>query len=271
MPGENGAQVRYERREAAAWLVLDRPQALNSLTPALVQGLAGGLARAEAAGPAGGVGDGGVRCVVITGTGRAFCAGTDLAAARGDHGPFDLAGFLGSFAALLEAIEASPLPVIAAVNGIACAGGLELVLACDLVVAAEEARIGDAHANYGLIPGGGCSVRLPERVGALRARELFFSGDLLPARTLEQWGLVNRVVPAAGLDAEVAAIAAQLAARSPLATARMKRLVAQARELPRHEALQRELELVLEHQQSADMAEGLAAFVEKRAPRFTGS
>ena len=247
-------QVVYERRGAAAWLVLNRPEVLNSLTPELVAGLRAGVRRAEA--------DPEVRCIVVTGAGRGFCVGTDLAAARGDYGPFDLRTFLGSIRDGLLEIEASPLPVIAAVNGVACAGGIELILACDLVVAAEEARIGDAHANFGLIPGGGCSVRLVERVGAVRAKQLFFSGDLLPAATLKEWGLVNEVAPAAGLEEAVGQLVAMLASRSPLATARMKLLAGQARELPRREALDREIDLVIEHESSADMAEGLSAFVE---------
>lgn len=260
--GQAAEQVLYERRAGAAWIVLNRPAVLNSLTPQLVAGVRAGLRRAEA--------DPEMRCVVITGAGRGFCVGTDLAAVRGDHGPFDLRTFLESMRDGLLEIEASPLPVLAAVNGVACAGGMELILACDLVVAAEEARIGDAHANYGLIPGGGASVRLVERVGPVRAKQLLFSGDLLPAATLCEWGVVSEIVPAAQLAARVDEIAAMFASRSPLSVARMKQLARQALELPRRDALDREIALAVEHQGSADVAEGLAAFVEKRAPRFTG-
>lgn len=255
-------EILCERRGGAVWLTLNRPEVLNSLTPTAVEGLRAGLAAAEA--------DPGVRCVVITGAGRSFCAGTDLGAIRGGQGPFDLRTFLEQLRDAALAIEASPLPVIAAVNGVACAGGLELVLACDLVVAAEEARIGDAHANYGLVPGGGCSVRLPERVGTVRAKQLLLTGELLPARRLHEWGLVNEVVPGAELTAAVDRIAAVLATRSPLAAARVKRLAAQGRELPRREALDREIDVVVGHAASRDMAEGLAAFAAKRTPVFTG-
>ena len=255
-------QILYERRGAAAWLVLDRPAVLNSLTSAMLIGLRRHLAAAEA--------DPGVRCVVVTGAGRGFCAGVDLGDARGNR-ESDTRAVLEELRDALLALEASPLPVIAAVNGVACAGGLELLLACDLVIAAEQARIGDAHANFGLIPGGGCSVRLPERIGMARARRLLLTGELLPARTLEEWGLVGEVVPAEELEAAAGRLVALLAAKSPLAAARVKRLMAQARELPRREALDREIAAVVEHAGSADMAEGLAAFAEKRVPRFTGA
>ena len=257
------AELVYERRGESAWLRLNRPEVLNSLTPTLVRLLRDGLARAER--------ESGVRSVVITGTGRGFCVGTDLALVEGKQGPFDLRAFLSLVRDGLLEIESSPLPVIAAVNGVACAGGLELILACDLVVASEEARLGDGHATYGIVPGGGCTVRLPERIGATRAKQLFFGGDLLPARELMAWGLVNHVVPGAGLPAAAGAVAAMFAARSPLATARLKLLTGHAHDPSRREALDREIDLAVEHAASADMAEGLAAFAGKRAPRFGGA
>ena len=157
--------VLYERRGAAAWLTLNRPEALNALTVPLIQCLDACLTRAEA--------ETELRAIVVTGAGRAFCAGADLKSIgvllADDVERFG-AEFIRPLLAVLDRLEASALPVIAAVNGIAAAGGLETILACDLVIAAQGARIGDAHANYGLIPGGGGSVRLPRRIGPARAK-----------------------------------------------------------------------------------------------------
>jgi len=172
----NQVPVLYDERGAAAWITLNRPQALNAIDADLLTALDEALSRADR--------NDALRCVVITGAGRAFSAGADLKAVKsqlsGDAGAFSK-GFVSDFLALLERIERFRLPVIAALNGMALAGGLELVLVCDLVIAAESARIGDAHANYGLIPGGGGSVRLPRKIGPMRAKELMFTGAFVPA------------------------------------------------------------------------------------------
>jgi enoyl-CoA hydratase/carnithine racemase len=171
---------------------------------------------------------------------------------------------------VLRRLEESPKPVVAAVNGVAVAGGLEIMLACDLVVAAESARIGDGHANYGLVPGGGGSVRLPARVGATRAKWLLFTGELVTAAVLRDWGVVNDVVPDDELVSTVDTLVETLATRSPLGIRRMKELVASAAALGHDEALAHELAVVVDHVDSYDYQEGLAAFVDKRAPRFLG-
>lgn len=242
-------------------ITLHRPDAMNALNPSLLRGLAAALDQAQAQGD--------VRAVVITGAGRAFCAGADLKFVQGDQAAAT-GRFLDELGVLLNRIEAFPVPVIAAVNGLALAGGLELVLCCDLVLAARSARFGDAHANYGLLPGGGGSVRLPRRIGATRAKYLMLTGELVTASAMETAGLVSRVVDDEVLPAEALALAGRIAARSPLALARMKRLVDDGLEQPAAVALRQELQVVALHRHSADMREGLLAFKEKREPRFGG-
>lgn len=262
--------LRCERRGHAAWLTLNRPEAMNSMSPQLVQELGQALDHIEA--------DHDVRCVVITGEGRAFCAGADLKAVKsfGDQaGPAGqeaaIRVFLGAATALLRRIERLPMPVIAAVKGVALAGGLETALCCDLVIAAEEAKFGDAHARYGLIPGWGGSVRLPRKIGPNRAKQMMFTAEHVPARTMMDWGLVNQVVPLAELRAAVDSFAARLVDKSPLGLRRMKQLVDDGLEQPVDIALRNERIMVEAHNHSHDRREGLAAFAERRTPDFNGT
>lgn len=262
---ENSTLV-VDDRETSVWVTLNRPDKMNSISSGMLADLENLMAaladRRE------------LRALVFTGAGRAFCAGVDLKAAQervsGDDGPAANAAFLERLRDVLVKVERFPRPVIAAVNGLALAGGLELVLCCDLVVAAESARLGDAHANYGLVPGGGSSVRLPRKVGPNRAKQLIFSGDFLSASTLAEWGLVNRVVADAELLNATGEMVERLAGRSPVGLERMKRMVDDGLEQPLDAALSYELALNALHARSADRAEGLAAFNEKRTPRFSG-
>jgi enoyl-CoA hydratase len=251
--------VELERSGPALWAKLNRPEALNGLTVGIAEGLDAAVDAAE---------DPEVRALVITGVGRAFCAGADLKVVRAGEG--DHMTFLRRMGAAFDRLEALPKPVIAAVNGIAVAGGLELLLCCDLVIASESARIGDAHANYGLLPGAGSSVRLAQRIGVTRAKHLLFTGAMLPARDLEAAGLINDVVPDDELRPAIDRLVETLATKSPLGLARMKRLAADALEVPTPVALRAELAASELHLTSYDMHEGLAAFAEKRAPRFEG-
>lgn len=259
--------IRFERRDGAAWIVLNRPEAMNSMSPQMVCDIDGALDAVES--------DATLRCVVLTGSGRAFCAGADLKAVKslGDAAGQEAAlrSFLGHATGLLQRIERLPLPVIAAVNGLALAGGLETVLVCDLVVAAESARFGDAHAKYGLIPGWGGSVRLPRKIGANRAKQMMYTAEHVPARAMAAWGLVNEVVADTDLHAAVAALCARIVDKSPLGLRRMKQLVDDGLEQPVDVALRVERLMVDAHNHSHDRAEGLAAFAQKRAPRFNGT
>jgi enoyl-CoA hydratase len=158
--------------------------------------------------------------------------------------------------------------VIAGVHGLALAGGLELVLVADLVVADETARLGDQHANFGLVAGGGGSQRLPRLVGARRAKELMMLGGWLSAADALAWGLVNRVVPAGTVANAVEEMAGTLAAGSGSANRTVKTLVNRAFDTDLAEGLELERRLVAQHMRSADAAEGLRAFAEKRKPVF---
>jgi enoyl-CoA hydratase/carnithine racemase len=257
--------VACERRQSVLWLRIDRPAELNTINPQVLAGLNDGLEAAEA--------DPEIRAVALTGTGRAFCAGADLKFVQ-DLPDEDRAGasdaFISRVLALMDKIERFPKPTLAAVNGIATGGGLELLLCCDLVIAAASARIGDGHANFGLIPGGGATVRLPRKIGPTRAKYLFFTGELSPAEDFVAAGLVNQVVAAEALEAAVDALGAKLAAKSPLALSRVKRLADDALEQSPPQGLASERTMSALHALSFDMREGVAAFNEKRAPRFQG-
>jgi enoyl-CoA hydratase len=260
MPGES---VLVDVRPNALWITLNRPMALNSITPDMVAGITAALARAD---------DPEIKAVVLIGTGRAFCAGADLkyvnSATQG--GEAATARFLDTVLGMMARLEACPRPVIAAVNGLALAGGLELVLCCDLVIAARSAKIGDAHANFGLLPGGGSSVRLPRKIGPTRAKYLLFTGDFVPADDLVACGLINEVVDDGELTAAVESLVAKLASKSSLVLRRMKALVSDGLEQPKDVALRLELLVSEVHAHSHDMKEGLAAFEEKRKPTFIG-
>lgn len=260
-------ELLTERRGAALWLRLNRPHALNGLTPSLLDDLDAGLDAAEA--------DNDVRAVVLAAEGRVFCAGADLRYARAlladpDEAAERQAGFLRRVGRTFDRVEACAKPVIAAVHGLALAGGLELVLCADILVAARGAGFGDAHANYGLLPGGGGSLRLPRRVGASRAKLMMFTGEPVPAVDLAHTDLVTVLTEDSALVGEVDRITASIAAKSPLGLTRMKRLVIESAENPAPVALAREIELSALHVGSHDCREGLAAFNAKRTPVFTG-
>jgi enoyl-CoA hydratase len=258
--------IKTERKGSALWVTLNRPDALNSLSPEMVAELLAAFEDADR--------DRSLRAVVLTAAGRAFCAGADLKAVEAMGGDGDAARatapFLDEVRKLMTRIERLRLPVIAAVNGLALAGGLELVLCCDLVVAADTAKLGDAHAKYGLLPGGGGSARLPRKVGPTRAKYMMFTAGHFPAAELQQWGLVTEVAPAAELDAAVERLLERIVDKSPLGLERMKRLVDDSLDQPLEVALTAELVMSELHAHSHDRAEGLAAFLEKRQPRYTG-
>jgi len=271
--GGETAVLETERRGAAQWLWLNRPEVLNALSPALLDELDRGL---EAA-----AGDDGVRCVVIAARGRAFCAGADLqhvsGLLAGRNGSEPAPGLRGDQQELLHrvartfnAIEQFPKPVLGAVQGIAVAGGLELALCCDIVVATESASFGDGHGNFGLVPGGGGSIRLPRRVGHSMAKRLLFTGDRLPARDFLGTDLVSEVTADDALVESVDALAQRIADRSPLVQRLTKRLVNDGVQVPLDVALRMEMHECELHEQSADIQEGVSAFVEKRTPRFVG-
>jgi enoyl-CoA hydratase len=259
-------EIEVGRHDNALWIRLNRPAVLNTLTPVIIDEINRALDLATQ--------DQEIRSVVLTANGRAFCAGVDLSGTQKGFGSADgdasVHVFIARILALTVRLETFPKPVIAAVNGIAVAGGFELVLACDLVVAAASAKLGDAHANFGLVPGAGGSVRLTRRVGVGRAKFLIFSGDFLSAQQMEQWGIVNQVVPDDELDAAVIRLTQHLARKSLIGLKHMKELINDGVELPLADALENEQRISQLHAQTWDRNEGLAAFNEKRAPVFTG-
>lgn len=253
--------VTYAADGGVGRLVLNRPAQLNAISPALLEDLDRVCAAVE--------GDCRVSVVMLTAAGRVFCAGADLKAVK-ELVP-DAArwrGFMRLWHRVFNRIEALPVPVIAGVHGLALAGGLELLLVADLVVMDATARLGDQHANFGLIAGGGGSQRLPRLVGARRAKELMLLGGWLDAEQALAWGLVNKVVPAGQVAAAVEELARALAQKSGAASRTAKRLVDQGLDLTLADGLELELRLAGEHMRSADAAEGLRAFAEKRTPVF---
>jgi enoyl-CoA hydratase len=254
--------VITEIRNGSMWVRLNRPDAMNALTPEVLDAINEALSNAELRPE--------VMVVVLTGSGRAFCAGADLKYVKARSGLGGTNSFLESILAIMKRIERFPKPVIAALNGLTLAAGLELLLCCDLVLAARSAKIGDAHANYGLLPGGGGSVRLPRIIGATRAKYLLFTGDFVDAAEMLTAGLVNQVVDDNQLENATQALADRIATKSPLGLRRMKALVNDGLQQPVDTALRLELLACEVHQHSADQHEGLAAFNEKRIPRFTG-
>ncbi len=261
----SGELVRVEVKSSVAWLTLNSPGNMNALSPEMLAQIEDAFARFER--------DKAVRCVVITGSGRAFSAGGDLTGFKDDMDGPGKEPFIERLAyaqAVFNRIEALPRPVIAAVNGYAIAGGLELLLCCDIVIAGASARISDGHARYGIIPAGGATARLPRKISPNRANLMFFSAELFPAETLEEWGLVNQVVPDEELLDAAAACAGRIARHSPLALGWTKNILRNGgQQLPAEDA-KAEIEAFRQYADSDDFAEGLTAFSEKRHPVFTG-
>jgi len=258
--------VRIERRGPALWLTLDRQDTLNGLAPDLMAALFKGLDQAE---------DPDVRSVVITGAGRAFSAGGDL--------PFEQS-LLGTDRGVKEGwprwleingvfmarLRSLPKPVIAAVQGVAVAGGLEIIANCDIVVAGENVKIGDAHLNYGFLPGAGEASILARVVGPHRLKRLLFTGELLTARELESWNFISKIVPDDRVHAEVEGMTEVMAAKSAPAIAGLKRLIGEGLDAPLDVAIRLEWEHIVRYSLGPDVQDGVAAFVEKRKPEYSG-
>jgi enoyl-CoA hydratase/carnithine racemase len=254
--------VRVQAEGAVTHVVLDRPAQLNAVSPELLHDLDAACAAIES--------DSGVRAVTLSGAGRGFCAGADLRVVEElAPDPARWSGFMGLWHRVFDRIERLPVPVIAGVHGLALAGGLELTLVCDLVVADEDARLGDQHANFALVAGGGGSQRLPRLIGARRAKELMLLGGWLSARQALEWGLVNRVAPAGTVDAVTRALAAELAEKSGAASRAVKHLVDHGLDLDLREGLALERDIVAAHMRTEDAAAGLRAFRDRARQKGT--
>lgn len=253
----SGSDVLVEQDGRIGRLTLNRPEAKNALTVELSHALAAGVRELEAD----------VDVIVIRGAGGTFCAGGDVAqldALRG-KGRDDLATMFTSFRDARSAIARAEVPVVAVVEGHAVAGGFELVLSCDVVLAAESAVLADIHSRFGQIPGGGGTQLLTRRVGLSRASALVLTGDTLTARQAQDWGLVYEVVPDAELDTALASLVKRLTRGSRAARAQSKRLMRHGIELPLDDGLDLELEAVLDHIMGEAGEAAVDAFTTRKA------
>ena len=256
-----------DRTDARAAIVrLHRPEKLNAIDWAMVRELDGVLDAVE--------GDPSVRCVLVTGSGRAFSAGGDLEGYLTlQQDPVAFPRFVEDLHTTFGRLRRIPVPAVALVNGVAVAGGLELLLNCDFAIAARSARIGDGHLNFGQMGGGGSLTLLPRAIGRERAAELIFTGRLLDADEAAAWGLVNRVVEDDALEPLGLELARDIATKSPLGLANAKEVLQTvwADNGPEADGLRYERERNDDYcLTSEDAREGLRAFAEKRPPRFTG-
>lgn len=260
--------VRWHRSGAVGTLLLDRPDRLNALDTAAVRELVR-LVRTEAVEP-------GVRVVVVRGAGRAFCSGADLGATAeaaddgGETGEGGLAGILDAVGELVLGLRALPVPVVAVLRGPAAGVGASLALACDLVLAARSAYLLLAFSRVGLTLDGGASLLVASAAGRARAMEMALLADRVPAEQALNWGLVNAVHDDDALDAAVDALTDRLVAGPPRAYAATKAAVGAAVDGLLAGQLALESRLQQEVARTADAAEGMAAFLERRPPRFTG-
>lgn len=253
-----------QRRDAdgVAWLTLNRPASRNALSMALMQMLDAELVAIAD--------DPDVKVVVIAGAGPAFCSGHDLRElrARPDRAAYEAVFALCS--RLMQRIVGLPKPVIARVHGVATASGCQLVASCDLVMAADTARFATPGVNLGLF----CStpmVALSRAVGRKAAMEMLLTGDMVDAARARELGLVNRVVPEAELDAAVTALAGQIAGKSPLTLAIGKVAFYRQAEMKLEDAYAYASEVMVRNMLARDAAEGIDAFLDKRAPAWTGT
>jgi enoyl-CoA hydratase/carnithine racemase len=256
-------EIRYQVRGSAVWLSIDRTEQRNALNDAAIEGLLDGLLRAAE--------EAGARAVVITGTGeRAFCSGADLtstmAPSEGRVQQHDRRGRIGE---LILAIRRHPLPVVARVNGAALAGGFGLMLACDLVVAADDVEVGTPEINLGLWPYMISAVIL-RNVPRKIALEMMLTGRRMPVSEAARWGMVNRVVPRDRLDRAVDELVSELASKSSLILRLGKESFARAEDMGLEEGLGYLQAMLTLNLETEDVVEGVSAFLQKRSPNWRG-
>jgi enoyl-CoA hydratase len=259
--------IIYEKNtNGVATVTFNRPEKMNSLCLPLLRELGDAMNDAE--------NNPDVRVIILTGKGKAFCAGADLGDVNNRNTASGLdkeaeAEFHRTAKAAFGKIENCTKPLIAAVNGYAIAGGFEMCLWCDIVIASENARIGDGHATY-ILMGPISTNLLPRQIGYKKSMELLLTGDLWPAQDLEKAGFVNRVVPADKLMETANQMAAKIAEKSPLGSKYTKAIVKQAVSAPTDVVNDYAFSVLTLIGLSKDRAEGVKAFAEKRKPRYTG-
>jgi enoyl-CoA hydratase len=254
--------ILYEKSEAIATITLNRPEVLNVFNKEVVEEALQALEDAK--------NDENIHVVVLTGAGeKAFSAGADIKSMVGMNAlkarELSLMG-----ERLCLALENLEKPVVAALNGYAVGGGLEVAMACDLRIASENARVGQTEINFGLIPGWGGTQRLTRMVGRTKAKELVFTGRMIDAKTAEQLGIVNMVVPADKFKEAVRQFAADLATKAPVAIKVAKALINKGEDIGLDSALALEREGFGVVASTEDLQEGVQAFTEKRKPSFKG-
>ena len=254
--------VLVERDGAIVTVTINRQESLNALNPDVLQGLIIEFGKIAS--------DPSIRSVIITGRGpKAFVAGADIRSMNG-LGPRPIADYVELGQRAMRLIETCEVPVIAAVNGFALGGGLELALACDIIVCCESAKLGQPEVNLGIIPGFGGTQRLIQRCGVGAARRLCYTGDLIGAEEARVIGLADKVVPDAQLLDEVTKMATTIASKAPLAVKGAKKVINQAHQSLLLSGLRREVEEFLKLFGTADREEGMTAFLQKRPATFTG-
>jgi enoyl-CoA hydratase len=248
-------------KDDVAHIILNRPKKLNAINVAMLRGLRRAIDKIE--------NDSNVRAVILCGAGTGFCAGGDLAEVGGlVQDPLAFSRFLDEWHETFNRIESCNVPTIAAVHGIALAGGFELLEVCDLVILASNAVIGDRHAQYGLFPAGGSTQRLPRLIGERHAKWLLLSGENLEPRQAVQCGFANEVVPTDQVLSRAVEMATLLSSRSSRASAAIKRAIEVGAGLDVFTALIAERPLALSHMASDDVAIGLNAFRSRIQPEF---
>jgi 2-(1,2-epoxy-1,2-dihydrophenyl)acetyl-CoA isomerase len=260
--GPGSVRVEVDGGTMVATITLDRPDALNALTVPMKQALLAAFRKVAR--------DGAVRAVILTGAGRAFCAGQDLRERlQPDAAPLGIE-VRDRYNPIIRAMRGLPKPIVGAINGVAAGAGASLAMACDIRIASDAASFALAFGRVGLVPDSGATWFLPRLVGVTRAAELALLGDSVTAADAVRIGLVGRVVPTGELATEARAIAARLAAGAPRAMALTKQALNAAWQHDLDGALDYEAHLQDIAGRTKDHAEGLAAFMEKRPPRFTG-
>jgi len=254
--------IRCEREGDVVTIVIDRPKALNALDALTLEELAGAVAELGA--------DRSARAVIVTGAGeKAFVAGADIAAMEA-MSAVEARRFAQLGQKTFRDLELLPQPVIAAVNGFALGGGLELALACDWMIASDKARFGQPEINLGIVPGFGGTQRLPRRVGTGRAREMIYTGEMIGAETALRIGLVNQVTTPDELLPRAKEVAAALAAKAPVAMQLAKSAIDAAGDLDLTSGCRYESEVFAVCFGTEDRGEGMSAFLAKRKAIFTG-
>jgi len=244
-----------------ALIALNRPDALNALNAEVGKDL---KKAAEVL-----TEDDEVKVVILTGQGRAFAAGADIKELK-DASPLGFRGWARDLFGSLEALGKMPKPVIAAVNGIAFGGGCELALACDFIIASEKAQFGVPEIKIGVFPGVGGMYRLAKTIGMRRAKEMIFAGDPIDAKTAQSIGLANKVFPADNFLDEVKVLARNIATKSGITLKLAKQALIEAQDSPDPEGVYRDIDTLGVVFSTEDQKEGMAAFVEKRDPKFMG-